>query len=163
MTNDFADTAGYSDDGLYRWWYERRWADGPGMCWIGLNPSTGDTTGRPRPTLGKVVARAKESGLAAVIVVNLFSWRATKPADLKRAAITHDIVGSRTNAVIAEMSKRSAITLAAWGAHGSLGGRGREVVALLDRPVCLGVTASGKPRHPLYVTADTRAISYAPS
>ncbi len=67
--DEFEDSFEYSDDGLYRWWYERRWADGPGLCWIGLNPSTGDTTGRPRPTLRKVVTRAKAAGLSAVTVV----------------------------------------------------------------------------------------------
>ncbi|MBA3803749.1 MAG: DUF1643 domain-containing protein [Acidimicrobiia bacterium] len=162
-TDDYDDSSEYSEDGLYRWWYERRWADGPGLCWVGLNPSTGDTTGRPRPTLRKVVARAKAAGLSSVIVVNLFSWRATKPADLKRAARDHDIVGRRTDEVIIEISKQSPITLAAWGSHGILLGRGRAVAKLLDGPLCLGVTASGEPRHPLYVTNDAVLSPYDPA
>ncbi len=161
--DEFVDSFGYSDDGLYRWWYERRWSDGPGLCWIGLNPSTGDTTGRPRPTLRKVVARAKAAGLNAVTVVNLFSWRATKPADLKRAALDHDIVGERTDEVIIDTSRRCRITLAAWGSHGVLMGRGRAVASLLDRPVCLGITASGEPRHPLYVPGGAEFTPYVPS
>lgn len=101
VADDYDDRAEYSEDTLYRWWWERRWGDGPGLCWVGLNPSTGDTTGRPRATLRKVVALAKAHHLNAVSVVNLFSWRATKPADLKRAAASRDIVGERTNGVIA--------------------------------------------------------------
>jgi len=27
-----------SDDEQYRWWFERRWGDGPLLCWVGLNP-----------------------------------------------------------------------------------------------------------------------------
>jgi hypothetical protein len=83
VQTEFNDVSKYSDDGLYRWWYERRWALGPGLCWVGLNPSTGDTTGQPRPTVRKVVARAQRAGLS---VVNLFSWRATKPRDLNSSA-----------------------------------------------------------------------------
>lgn len=160
MADDYDDSAAYSGDRLYRWWWERRWADGRGLCWVGLNPSTGDTTGRPRPTLRKVVALAKARGLAAVTVVNLFSWRATKPADLKRAAADHDIVGARTDEIIIEVSGRSPVTLAAWGSHGSLLGRGLTVAQLLNRPVCLGVTASGQPRHPLYVPTGTELRAY---
>ncbi|MET0144069.1 MAG: DUF1643 domain-containing protein [Ilumatobacteraceae bacterium] len=161
VADDYDDRAEYSEDTLSRWWWERRWSDGPGLCWVGLNPSTGDTTGRPRPTLRKVVALAKAHHLNAVTVVNLFSWRATKPADLKRAAASHDIVGGRTDGVIAEVSGRSPVTLAAWGSHGSLRGRSAAVVPLLSQPMCLGTTASGQPRHPLYVRAGTDLLPYA--
>ena len=160
LVDGFDDSSEYSEDQLYRWWWERRWADGPGLCWVGLNPSTGDTTGRPRPTLRKVVALASSRGLGAVTVVNLFSWRATKPGDLKRAAADYDIVGARTDEVIAEVSGRSPITLVAWGSHGSLLGRGRTVAKLLHQPVCLGVTARGEPRHPLYVPTGTDLRPY---
>lgn len=159
---EHVDTSEYSDDGRYRWWYERRWADGPALCWVGLNPSTGDTSGRPRPTLRKVVARATEAGLSAVIVVNLFSWRATRPSELKGAAARHDIVGERTDEVIAAASERAGLTLAAWGAHGALQGRGRAVAEMLHRPVCLGWTSAGQPRHPLYVAAATPTVPYRP-
>lgn len=27
--NDADDRSEYSEDGLYRWWFERRWAEGP--------------------------------------------------------------------------------------------------------------------------------------
>ena len=160
MNEIFDDTCDYSDDQRYRWWWERRWHDGPGLCWIGLNPSTGDTSGRPRPTLRKVVAIAKSHNLGAVTVVNLFSWRATKPADLKRAATEFDIVGSRTDDIIAEVTHRSAITLAAWGSHGALLSRGHTVYPLLHSPVCLGTTAGGEPRHPLYVPGGTDLRPY---
>lgn len=160
---EFTDKSEFSDDGVYRWWYERRWAPGPGLCWVGLNPSTGDTTGRPRPTLRKVVARAPSAGLSAVTVVNLFSWRATEPRDLKSAARDgHDVVGARTDEVIMEMARQSPITLAAWGANGALFGRGRAVTRLLDNPSCLGGTRSGEPLHPLLVSADAPAIPYRP-
>ena len=160
MPDGYEDHAEYSENALYRWWWERRWAEGPGLCWVGLNPSTGDTTGRPRPTLRKVVALAKAHDLSAVTVVNLFSWRATKPADLKRAAASHDVIGERTDDVIKEVSGRSPITLAAWGSHGSLLERSAAVIPLLRQPMCLGETAGGQPRHPLYVRAGTDLQPY---
>nr|MBA2625811.1 DUF1643 domain-containing protein [Acidimicrobiia bacterium] len=107
-----------------------------------------------------VVALAKAHDLSAVTVVNLFSWRATKPADLKRAASSHDVIGRTTDDVIVEVSGRSPVTLAAWGSHGSLLDRGAAVAPLLDRPVCLGLTAGGQPRHPLYVRAGTELQPY---
>jgi hypothetical protein len=100
------------------------------------------------------------NGLSAVTVVNLFSWRATKPADLRLAARANDIVGARTDNVIAEISGRSSVTLAAWGAHGALFARSRAVTQLLHEPVCLEVTACGEPRHPLYVSGDAPAVPY---
>lgn len=159
---DFDDTHAYSDDRRYRWWYERRWDDGPAMCWVGLNPSTGDTSGRPRPTLNKVVRRAQEAELSAVIVVNLFSWRATDPADLVVASKSVDIVGARTDETIAWANAESAVTLLAWGGRGALQGRGMDVAHLVDGAHCLGLTRNGQPRHPLYVRSTVPLVPYAP-
>lgn len=109
----------------------------------------------------KVVARARVHGLAAVTVVNLFSWRATQPSDHKEAAKAgRDIVGTRTDEVILELSHRASITLAAWGASGTLRNRGAQVTRLLDHPICLGVTRNGEPLHPLYVPAATETVPY---
>lgn len=157
---EYVDDHKYSDDRVYRWWYERRWGPGPSLCWVGLNPSTGDSTGRPRPTLRKVVELARGRGLYAVIVVNLFSFRTTDPKELKQQARNRDIIGARTDEVIVEMSRRSEVTLAAWGAHGTLLRRGEAVSKLLDHPLCLGTTSQGEPRHPLYVASATLPIPY---
>lgn len=84
----------------------------------------------------------------------------TKPADLKGAAASHDVIGERTDDVIMEVSGRSPVTLAAWGSHGSLLDRSAAVVSLLSQPTCLGETAGGQPRHPLYVLAGTDLPPY---
>jgi len=62
---------------------------------VGLNPSNGDTTGRPRPTLRKVVTPAKARGLGAVTVVNLFLWRATYPDTVQRLRVGPSVHGLR--------------------------------------------------------------------
>ena len=38
----FVDHAEYSAGGTYLWSYERRWAPGGALCWVGLNPGPGD-------------------------------------------------------------------------------------------------------------------------
>src|SRR5687768_7142867 len=109
----YCDEWEYSEDRTYRWWYERRWGDGPAMCWIGLNPGTGDTDGRRRPTLAKVCRWAESAGLHAVVVVNLFAYRSTNPKVLRLAT---DPIGVGNDEVIAAKVSSARLTLAAWGA-----------------------------------------------
>lgn len=146
---EFVDSWEYSTDRMYRWWYERRWSAGPSLCFVGLNPATGDTDGKPRPTLAKVVKWAKREGCSSVVVVNLFAFRSTDPAALFDADV--DIVGESNDEVIGRRSREAKITLAAWGAHRLARSRAADVLPLLDKPRCVGVTKSGAPAHPLYV------------
>lgn len=154
----YVDASLYSDDGVYRWSFERRWDVGGTLCWIGLNPGTGDTDGKKRPTLAKVCRLAESMNLPAVIVVNLFAYRSTDPKALRRAKV--DIIGEHNDEAIRRAVQRSAVTLAAWGADGRLGNRGAAVAARHPDMVCLGTTSSGEPRHPLYVARSTRPTPY---
>ena len=149
---EFTDSWEYSHDEVYRWWYQRRWSSGPTLCFVGLNPSTGDTEGKPRPTLRKVVGWAKREGCGAVVVVNLFGYRATQPDALFTAGV--DIVGDCNDETIARLSRDAAITLAAWGADKRASARAGDVIDLLSAPQCVGTTKSGAPRHPLYVRSS---------
>lgn len=154
------DWSNYSDDRVYRWSFERRWGVGGTLCWIGLNPGTGDTDGKKRPTLDKVCRLAKSLDLEAVLVVNLFAFRSTDPKALKTAGV--DVVGDLNDETIRRAVVRSAVTLAAWGADGKINARSRRVASTLDDAVCLGTTSSGEPRHPLYVPNATRLVAYRP-
>lgn len=156
---EFEDSWEYSDDQLNRWWYERRWAPGPTMCFVGLNPATGDTDGKPRPTLNKVVGWARREGCSAVVVVNLFAYRSTNPANLFSASV--DIIGDRNDAVIEEQSRAARITLAAWGAHPLARTRAQDVIPLLKEPWCAGLTKRGAPAHPLYIPSSRRLQRFA--
>ena len=154
----FVDRAAYSPDGVYRWWFERRWSPGASLCWVGLNPGTGDTDQGPRPTLRRVVSWAQREGCAAVVVVNLFSFRSTDPKALRNAQV--DIVGDQTDQAIRDASARARVTLAAWGGNRVIGSRSQAVMGLLNDPVCAGTTKSGEPRHPLYVAEATPLVPY---
>lgn len=141
----------YSSCGRYRYLLERRWSDGPGLAWVMLNPSTA-TERANDPTIERCERRSRMLGYGALSVVNLFAWRATRPADLARAEAP---VGPGNDAEILAAVLGANAVLCGWGAHGGLHGRGAEVRALLSgagRPLLhLGLTAAGAPRHPLYV------------
>ncbi len=79
---------------------------------------------------------------------NLFAARHNKPNGLRD---TPDPVGPYNDEALVAMSAIAERTVVAWGNWGQLHGRAAEVTQLLQRPFCLGVTASGQPRHPLYV------------
>ncbi len=144
----------YSDDRRYRWSYERPIGAGPAICWIGLNPGTGDRDGRYRPTLQRMVDRSIALGFGRFRLVNLFAWRTTKPADLRSAAERgEDVIGGRCDDAIRRAAHDAELVVAAWGAHGRLLGRDGQVLEMLPIVHCLGTTARGAPRHPLYVPA----------
>ena len=89
-----ADGGAYSADGRYRWSFRRRFGPGGTVCWVGLNPGTGDSDGKPRPTLRKMVAWTQRWGGGEIVIVNLFAFRTTNPKDLYAATRQGiDIVG----------------------------------------------------------------------
>lgn len=147
--------------GIYRYNLVRRWGDGPALQVVMLNPSTADSE-RDDPTIRRCVGFARSLGLSALIVVNLYAYRATKPADLWAAA---DPVGPSGDAVLVEAGKRATATdapfVAAWGAHAKPD-RVEHVIGLLrdvgadQLLTALGTTKSGAPRHPLYLPGDAR-------
>jgi hypothetical protein len=158
--SEHEDRAVYSDDMTYRYLFERRWGDGAAAVWVLLNPATGDTDGKPRPTLARCLARTRAWGFDAIQIVNLFSFRATKPRELLTAA---DPIGPSGDTYLDATTAGAGRVVAAWGAHGSLLGRGREVAARLPRgTLCLGLTRKLQPRHPLYVPADFEPLVLDP-
>lgn len=149
----------YSSDGRYRWSYSRVIGDGPTICWIGLNPGTGDSDSQPRPTLQRMVNRSLALGMGRFVLVNIFAWRGTDPKELRLAhKAGHDIVGPKCDQAIAEAAEAAVCVVAAWGSHGSLLGRGADVLDTLTEVQCLGATSKGMPRHPLYVRTDQQLV-----
>jgi hypothetical protein len=148
--------------GRYRWWLERQWApERPRLIFIGLNPSRADGQ-RDDPTLRRLQCFARSWGYGALEVLNLFARISPSPALLHRAA---DPVGTDTDAWIQARlaAEPEAALWLGWGNRGSWAGRDRTVLAQLrvwlaaeapGRPCfSLGLTAAGRPRHPLYLAA----------
>lgn len=148
-----------SECGRYRYSLERCWDDGlPMVTWVMLNPSTADAETDDQ-TIRKCVGFARKWGAGRIRVVNLFALRSTDPRALRTSASP---VGPGNNNAIVEAARRSAVIVAAWGAHGKLIGRDGYVRWLVDaqdrRLSCLGVTKDGHPRHPLRLPYSTELV-----
>lgn len=154
--------AEFSDCGRYRYkLWRTRDRDLARLVIIMLNPSTAD--GRnDDPTLRSCVRLAAALGYGGVVILNLFAWRATDPADLPV-----DLLRARgpynRRAVRAELRRRG-VVVCAWGA-GTAAARGSpsmmsEVARHRRRVYCFGLTKAGCPRHPLYVRSDKELEIY---
>ena len=144
----------YSGDEAHRFELTRRWGDGAGVLFIMLNPSKA-TEAANDPTVERCEQRARRWGYPAFTVANVFAFRATLPADLKRSA---DPVGAGNDLVLTALARQAGRVICAWGVHGAHQGRGAAVEALLrgEGPGLwhLGLTKDGHPRHPLYLGYD---------
>lgn len=144
---------------LWRTWIDamdRRRSDEPAtlkaLGAIGLNPSTADETVND-PTIERLFRRAVMWGCNQLLMGNLFALRSTDPEAMLRHP--DPVGGDRANLALIEIAQRSEILLVGCGAHGSHLGRYGFVMDLLrpyrEKMRHLGLTASGLPRHPLYV------------
>lgn len=122
-----------------------------------LNPSTADAT-KNDPTIRRCIGFAAREGCTELTVVNLFALRATNPKELNKHP---DPVGPENNDHIRRQMEKhvsGGLIVAAWGANKNLLTfvRADEIQAeYFGHLMCLGTTADGMPRHPLYVPAST--------
>lgn len=164
----------------YRYGLYRRWGDAlehwhatgerhKPLLWIMLNPSTADEQ-VDDPTIRRVQTFTESEGYSWFMVCNLFAYRTKSPAELARlyaggrddhGRTGVDVIGPLNDVAIQDGLKVAGGVVAAWGAdaHTRFGRR----VRLLRRGLlagvrlqCVGVTASGAPRHPLFVRASSR-------
>lgn len=162
MSRDLFTTSGahISPCGLYRYRLDRRWEDGPTCGFIMLNPSTADAE-KDDPTIRRCISFAKREGCGALVVANLFNFRATKPEEMAAAANPE---GPDADLRLLEtIDDVDGPLIAAWGAHWMAKDRGAYVSAMIGHQLCcLGKTKDGQPRHPLYVRADAPLIGLDP-
>lgn len=157
MTQLFSDDAGavLSPCGKYRYRLWRRWGEEAPLCFIMLNPSTADQD-EDDPTIRKCIGFARRLGHGALEVVNLFAWRCTDPAGLRRAI---DPGGPENDAAIAatlaSVDAKGGAVVCAWGANGFLElRRVAQVLRLIEDtpglvPHALRINLDGTPAHPL--------------
>lgn len=145
-------------------------ADDRRVVFVMLNPSTADAE-TDDPTLRRCMGFARAWGFRYLEVVNMFALRSSRP----EALLDHpDPMGPCNLDAWALALGRADMAVMAWGATVDELTRQRpEVMArvvrrhpmdmarLLEVPTrCLGRTASGAPRHPLYVPRDARPVPY---
>lgn len=142
--------------GLYRYSLWRQWAPGPRVMFIGLNPSTADAT-LDDPTIRRCIGFARAWGYSGLMMTNLFAWRDTEPRNMM--AVT-DPVGPDNDRVLRLGYERAALTVAAWGAHGTHDGRDKVIRAMLPDLHYLRLTKHGHPGHPLYLPAALQPVKW---
>lgn len=163
---DYHDTSAViSECGRYRYRLSRVWNPDKRPCvWVMLNPSTADAS-QDDPTIRKCVGFADRWGCGGITVVNLYALRSTDPDELDRH---QDPVGPDNDSWISRSVRDASIVVCGWGQSFPIGGQDRitQVVQLIHQtgasPMCVGVTASGNPRHPLYVPYRDELRAYSP-
>lgn len=155
----------YSPCNRYRYRLDRRYTESPKRILnaIMLNPSTADANSDD-PTVSRCQVRARAWGFDALIVTNIFAWRATDPSELYsktlrwrlRDDLMHFPVGSENDHHIRAAAEESDMILCAWGNHGKLDNRSSVVRGILrsvatDRLHYLKMTGENEPSHPLYL------------
>ena len=147
-------TARLSPCGKYRYNLGRRWGwpTSRHVLWVMLYPSTADAD-VDDPTIRKCVRFSYREGFGRLTVVNLFAYRSTDPAAM--LALPADVArGPENNEELAEQALNAEQIICAWGVPG-----GKMIPEALwpHRFKCyhLGLTASGAPKHPLYLANDT--------
>ena len=160
--------------GRFRYSLQRRFptetiARDPGgmCCFIMLNPSTADAQ-VDDPTIRRCMDFAQRWGHDGIYVVNLFSYRATNPAELSRVLeVVPDgdlFDGLAFWEHIGFALGDSKLVVVAWGNHGGLAG---QDMVMLDyvrshgkTPMCLGFNSGGQPKHPLYVPGNAELVEF---
>jgi hypothetical protein len=139
----------------YRYMLGREWQTNlPGVLFIALNPSTADGL-NDDPTVRRCIGFAQAWGFGGLVIANLFAFRSTLPHILLSA---EDPIGPRNDRWLTRLSSRFSITVAAWGAHGSMRQRAAEVLPKLVNVHHLGLTRQGHPKHPLYLPKTAELV-----
>ena len=142
--------------GKFRYFLSRTWDDERApLLFVMLNPSTADAE-QDDPTIRKCIGFSQRLGYGGIEVMNLYAYRATKPADLKAA---HYPVGEHNDEFILGRSVRvrdlwrEKTVICGWGANARGLSRPGEVLRKLREhgmtPMGLSFTADGIPCHPL--------------
>lgn len=146
--------------GNYRYVLWREW--NPQDARIGfvmLNPSTADESIND-PTIRRCIRFAQAWGFGSLEVVNLFAYRATHWRDLHNVA---DPIGPENDRYLLDTAQKAHTLLLAWGNSGQWQNRHQVVIRLLsDRAslYCLGITKSGYPQHPLYLSKTRQPVLF---
>jgi hypothetical protein len=155
-----------SDDEVYRYTLDRRWDQTlPIMAWVALNPSKADREVDDM-TVGRMCGFARRERCGGICLLNMYALRATDPAALRDHP---DPVGPENDRWLTGLAEggRDGPVVVAWGDHAARPWarerRAQVLTILAGVPLwCLGVTASGEPRHPCRLAAATPLIRYRP-
>jgi hypothetical protein len=153
-------SAMFSDCGRYRYCLRRDWGEvgAPFVLWVAMNPSTAEAD-VDDPTIRKEMHYTRQMGLTSFVKVNVMDLRATDP----RRLLTMNPRSDLNVPFIAEMAGKADRIICAWGALKPPLRRYADdvVMALRGHQLwCMGKTASGAPRHPLYLPNSAECVRW---
>ena len=155
MTTDTRPRAVFSRDRKHRYTLRRQLDPmlGQGVCcFIMCNSSTANEF-QDDPTVRRCIDFARSWGFQQLVVVNLFALRSTDPKSLYTTK--GDPIGGLNDGYILQAVIEADLVVCAWGNHGALKGRSKDVLAQLQpfgaKIQHLGMTSQGEPGHPLYL------------
>lgn len=148
--------AQFSEDRKYRYALWRICnEDKPLVMFIGLNPSTANER-TDDPTIRRVTRFANDWGYGGFYMMNLFGIVTPYPADLKTCG---DPIGENDH-WLEKIAIDCGMICFVWGAFPEAMDRAKEVAGRFPGAYCMGRTKAGHPKHPLYLAAETRPISF---
>lgn len=146
--------ASISDCGNYRYALWRIWNEGidaaPLLVFIGLNPSTANAE-LDDPAIRRCIGFAKSWGYSGIIMLNLFSYRATDP---KQLAKVDKKVGPDGDYWLQRFANTDHDVIYCWGNFPKYQWRINQVKNMLPKGKPIALTKGGFPRHPLYLRGE---------
>ena len=142
----------------YRYSLLRIWDESkPLIGFIGLNPSTADHREDDK-TISRCIKFADSWGAGGFYMMNLFAYRATSPADMKKA---NEPIGQENDKYLLELKNKVEKIVLCWGNGGLHQGRSKQVLELLQNDLyCIVTNKSGEPKHPLYIKGNAELTIY---
>lgn len=130
------------------------------VLFIGMNPSTASADFND-PTVAREIGFTQRLGLTAYRKVNVSAYRCTDPKGLRDAPIRC----GQNLPVILDAAQNAVRVVVAFGTlKGPMRTLAEEVVSELRAAGvtlwCLGTTADGSPRHPLYLRRNAELVRW---
>lgn len=139
----------------------------PRVAWIMLNPSVADDK-IDDPTIRKCIGFSKRWGYSAMVVNNLFAYRATDPVDLRKAISPWGSDNMfHLEFTFRQCKRHNDLLVLAWGRHGNIYEVGSKLIEVLKRydlyrrAHCFGLTKNGQPFHPLMLSYSTPLVYHS--
>lgn len=157
-----------SDDGLYRYRLDRKWAPASTafpLIFVMLNPSIADAL-IDDPTIRRCIGFAKREGFDALTVLNLYAMRSTKPDALWLFEYDERVGPINDRFLLSFLrgaASNGAPVVCGWGVNAE---EVRvddflELAFIAEADLrCLGKTKNGSPKHPLYLPGVAPLVSW---
>ena len=151
-----------SECGKYRYYLSRKISNINTnlLLFIMLNPSTADAS-EDDNTIRRCRGFCERLGYGLLGVVNLFDYRATNQDELKKVTVP---CSEKNMEYIKGAVIKADKIICAWGGKIPVKGQDKKIIDILRQeditPYALGLTKEGFPKHPLYLSNETRPVIF---